>query len=111
MATGRESAGMIGSLRMSQQFTKRKRKKENASNYRPVSLTLVCKMLKIIIKYKIVKFLEVNKLIPYFQHEFRVMFNEPNKFFCYICNNWDSKIATDDIYLDFEKALDKVAHT
>jgi len=56
---------------MSLQFSRRGSKKDPA-NYRPVSLTpQIDKIFEIIIKAKIMNFLETNRLICNSQHEFR----------------------------------------
>ena len=84
------------------------------SNYRPISLTsVVCKMLETLIRDKLVSHLEENYLLKNTQHGFR------NKRSCLtnlldfsydILNQYDESKAVDIIYLDFQKAFDKVPH-
>ena len=84
------------------------------SNYRPISLTsVVCKMLETLIRDKLVSHLEGNNLLKNTQHGFR------NKRSCLtnlldfsydILNQYDESKAVDVIYLDFQKAFDKVPH-
>ena len=84
------------------------------SNYRPISLTsVVCKMLETLIKDKLISHLEENCLLKNTQHGFR------NKRSCLtnlldfsydILNQYDESKAVDIIYLDFQKAFDKVPH-
>ena len=92
----------------------KKGSKKEASNYRPVSLTShVCKILERIIKEDLVSYLESNKLILDSQHGFR------NKKSCltnlleftqFVGNKIDAGEPVDVIYLDFQKAFDKVPH-
>ena len=92
----------------------KKGSKSLPSNYRPISLTSVaCKMLETIIRDKLVKHLEGNSLLNNTQHGFR------NKRSCLtnlldflydILNQYDESKAVDIIYLDFQKAFDKVPH-
>jgi hypothetical protein len=88
--------------------------KNNPGNYRPVSLTSqVGKLCEKIIKDEVVKHLESNKLITDSQHGFR------NKKSCLtnlleFCENIAGVIDDGDpidiVYLDFQKAFDKVPH-
>jgi hypothetical protein len=92
-------------------------KKENKlerSNYRPVSLTsTVCKVLESIIRDKIMKYLQLKRLITPSQHGF-----VPNK--ACVTNLLETlEIITDAVnkghsvdlvLLDFAKAFDKVSH-
>ena len=93
---------------------KKKGSKLESVNYRPVSLTsVVCKVLESIIRDKIMKYLQENNLIAPQQHGF-----VPNK----ACNTnlletmdriteaLDLGYIIDLIFLDFEKAFDKVSH-
>lgn len=92
----------------------KKGSKSQPCNYRPISLTsIVCKMLETTIRDRIVKHLEDNKLIRGTQHGFR------NKRSCLtnlldflydVLNCYDESKAVDVIYLDFQKAFDKVPH-
>ena len=100
---------------MSLQFTKMETDKE-PRNYRQISLTsVVCKTMEMLIKSKIIAHLEGNNLMGDFQHGFR------NKcsclaslidFFVRVIDTYDTSNnkAVDLIYLDFQKAFDKVPH-
>jgi len=84
------------------------------ANYRPVSLTSnVCKIMERIIKEEIVHHLQRNSIIKDSQHGFR------NKKSCLtnllefmekVSEHLDSGEPVDVIYLDFQKAFDKVPH-
>ena len=84
------------------------------SNYRPISLTsVVCKILETLIRDKLVKHLEENKLIKDSQHGFRFKrscLTNLLDFFYDVLNQYDESKAVDIIYLDFQKAFDKVPH-
>ena len=92
----------------------KKGSKSLPSNYRPISLTsVVCKMLETLIRDKLVNHLEEKNLLKNTQHGFR------NKRSCLtnlldflydILNYYDESKAVDIIYLDFQKAFDKVPH-
>ena len=88
--------------------------KSVALNYRPISLTSVAgKILEKIIRDKLVKFLENNNIISDTQHGFRnkrSCLTNLLDFFQGIYKNWDAHIPSDVIYLDFQKAFDKVPH-
>jgi hypothetical protein len=88
--------------------------KKNPANYRPVSLTSnICKIMERIIKEDIVKLLERNQAIRDSQHGFRskrscltnlLVFMEE------VAEHLDNGEAVDVLYLDFQKAFDKVPH-
>ena len=88
--------------------------KSNPGNYRPISLTsVVCKLMESILRDKIVEFLEKNNIIRDSQHGFR------NRHSCLtnlldflhdIYEMYEEGRAVDIIYLDFQKAFDKVPH-
>ena len=88
--------------------------KSNLGNYRPISLTsVVCKLMESILRDKIVEFLEKNNIIRDSQHGFR------NRRSCLtnlldllhnIYEMYEEGRAVDIIYLDFQKAFDKVPH-
>ena len=88
--------------------------KSNPGNYRQISLTsVVCKLMESILRDKIVEFLEKNNIIKDSQHGFR------NKRSCLtnlldflhdIYEMYEEGRAVDIIYLDFQKAFDKVPH-
>ena len=88
--------------------------KNRATNYCPISLTSVLsKILEKIVRDKITLFLEKHNLITDNQHGFRnkrSCLTNLLDFFKNIHDNWDSKIPSDVIYLDFQKAFDKVPH-
>ena len=98
---------------MSPQFIK-KGPKEEPGNYRPICLTSVaCKIFESIIVDSIVDHLEKNKLLLDSQHGFRhkrSCLSNLLEFFHNMFSIYDSSRAIDIIYLDFQKAFDKVPH-
>ena len=88
--------------------------KDNPSNYRPISLTsVVGKMLESIIADEIVEFLETNNLLLNSQHGFRhkrSCVTNLLEFFHKMFGIYDESKAIDILYLDFQKAFDKVPH-
>ena len=92
----------------------KKGNKCEAGNYRPISLTsVVIKIFEKILKDKIASFLEKHKLISDTQHGFRnnrSCLTNLLEFFNYIFSNYDERIPSDVIYLDFKKAFDTVPH-
>ena len=81
-------------------------KKENrckAENYRPVSLTsVVCKLLESLLRDHMIDFLEKHNLLKDTQHGLE---------YAEIISKWvDDGSPVDVIYLDFQKAFDKVPH-
>ena len=92
----------------------KKGSKKDPGNYRPVSLTSnVSKIFERIIKNELVHFLEENSIIKNSQHGFR------NKKSCLtnllefvelVAKKIDSGEPVDVIFLDFQKAFDKVPH-
>ena len=92
----------------------KKGNKSQASNYRPISLTsVVCKMLETLIRDKLVNHLEENKLLRDTQHGFRnrrSCLTNLLDFLHDVFNQYDESKAVDVIYLDFQKAFDKVPH-
>ena len=92
----------------------KKGSKRDVRNYRPVSLTsVICKMLEAIIKNHILHHLELHSLLSDHQYGFR-----PGRScelqLLRIVNEWtlclDERKPTDILYLDFQKAFDKVPH-
>ncbi|MCP3679103.1 MAG: reverse transcriptase family protein [Gammaproteobacteria bacterium] len=83
-------------------------------NYRPISLTsVVCKLLESIIRDKIVKHLEHHNLIRDSQHGFRnkrSCLTNLLEFYNKLFHIHDQTKTLDIIYLDFQKAFDKVPH-
>ena len=84
------------------------------SNYRPISLTsVVCKLMESIIRDQLVTFLEENNLVKNSQHGFRnkrSCLTNLLDFYNEVYNVYDETKAVDVIYLDFQKAFDKVPH-
>ena len=84
------------------------------SNYRPISLTsVVIKIFERILKDKITSFLDKHKLILASQHGFRnnrSCLTNLLEFYNYVFSNYDERIPSDIIYLDFSKAFDTVPH-
>ena len=92
----------------------KKGSKRDVRNYRPVSLTsVICKMLEAIIKNHILHHLELHSLLSDHQYGFR-----PGRScelqLLRIVNEWtlclDERKPIDILYLDFQKAFDKVPH-
>ena len=83
-------------------------------NYRPISLTShVCKVLESIIKERIVKHLFDFKLIKESQHGFvknKSCLTNLLEYLTFVSEYIDKGIPVDVIYLDFQKAFDKVPH-
>ena len=92
----------------------KKGSKEEPGNYRPVCLTSVpCKIFESIIADLIVEHLEINKLLIDSQHGFRhnrSCLSNLLEFFHKMFSIYDNSRAIDIIYLDFQKAFDKVPH-
>lgn len=92
----------------------KKGKKSSAENYRPISLTTFYgKVMEKVIKKKIETYLEINGFIATTQHGFRsgrsCLTNLLISQFC-IMKMIDENSAVDMIFLDFQKAFDKVPH-
>ena len=92
----------------------KKGNKEQAENYRPVSLTsIVGKTLESIIKDSVVQFLEEHNLLRNTQHGFtsgRSCLTNLLEFFESVTKELDDGNNVDLVYLDFCKAFDKVPH-
>ena len=88
--------------------------REIGGNYRPISLTLVvCKTMERIIRDTLVDYLEHHQLILPTQHGFRQRrscLTNLLEFFGQVYQEYDECKAVDLIYLDFQKAFDKVPH-
>ena len=86
-------------------------------NYRPVSLTSkISRIFERIIRDHLVKFLEDNDLLKDSQHRFqskRICLTNLLEFLDLVSNYVNQGIPVDVIiiYLDFQKAFDKVSHT
>ena len=88
--------------------------KDSPSNYRPISLTsVVCKIFESIIADQIVIHLEKHSLMVNSQHGFRhnrSCLSNLLEFFHNMFSIYDDSRAIDILYLDFQKAFDKVPH-
>ena len=92
----------------------KKGKKSEAQNYRPVSLTSIpCKIMESLIVDNIIDHLALNHLKNTNQHGFTKGRSTVTNLICAL-NIWTEalshNIPVDIIYLDFEKAFDKVPH-
>ena len=92
----------------------KKGKKCLPSNYRAITLTsVVCKILEKLIVEKIVKHLKTNLLNDKYQHGFTPKKSTVTNLI-EVLNIWSESIShgipVDVIYLDYEKAFDKVPH-
>ena len=83
-----------------------------AENYRPVSLTSVCKLLESLLRDHMVDFIEKHNLLKDTQQGFLRGRSCLTNLFEYteIISKWDDGSPVDVIYLDFQKAFDKVPH-
>jgi hypothetical protein len=92
----------------------KKGSKKEPGNYRPVSLTCqICKLLERILRDVIVGYLEKQKLIGDSQHGFRKgksCLTNLLEFMQVLTEGVDQGEEMDVIYLDFQKAFDKVPH-
>ena len=83
-------------------------------NYRPLSLTsVVCKLLETLIRDHMVEFLVKHKLINTSQHGFLKARSCLTNLLCILeeITKWvDDGSPVDVVYLDFQKAFDKVPH-
>ena len=83
-------------------------------NYRPVSLTtVICKLLEKIMRDHMMDFLIKHKLINPSQHGFLKAKSCQTNVLCFLeeITKWvDDGSPVDVIYLDFQKAFDKVPH-
>ena len=92
----------------------KKGSKKHTNNYRPISLTsVVCKLLESLIKDNIVTFLEKHNLIKSTQHGFiknKSCLTNLIEFYNKLFHQHDTTKSLDILYLDFQKAFDKVPH-
>jgi len=92
----------------------KKGSRKHPANYRPVSLTSqICKIFEIKVKAKIMNFLETNHLICNSQHGFwskRSCLTNLLEFMVIVLRHVDEGRPVDVIFLDFQKAFDKVPH-
>ena len=88
--------------------------RHTASNYRPISLTCVCaKLLNHIIGKNIMTHFTKNKILNPLQHNFRAEHSCESQLSLTaegLVQNYEDKIQTDLIVLDFSKAFDVVPH-
>jgi len=88
--------------------------RDSAGNYRPVSLTShVCKVLESIIRDSIVEHLQKYRLIEKSQHGFmrkKSCLTNLLEYLDFVNDYVDRGIPVDVIYLDFQKAFDRVPH-
>ncbi len=91
-----------------------KKGKKSSPYYRPVSLTVnLCKIFESIMRDKIIEHLQIHELIKESQHGFvkrRSCLTNLLVFIEEISSYLDSGYPVDVIYLDFQKAFDKVPH-
>ena len=92
----------------------KKGSRNKSVNYRPVSLTsVICKLLETIIRDHMMDFLIKHKLINPTQHGFLKAKSCLTNLLCFLeeITKWvDDGSPVDVIYLDFQKAFDKVPH-
>ena len=92
----------------------KKGSRNKSENYRLVSLTsVICKLLERLIKYHMVDFLVKHKLLNSSQHGFLKARSCLTNMLCFLeeITKWvDVGSPVDIIYLDFQKAFDKVPH-
>ena len=92
----------------------KKGSRNQAENYRPVSLTSqICKIFEMIMRDALVNHLETNELITSSQHGFRKggsCLNNLLMFLDSVTSSLDNHDNVDVNYLDFAKAFDKVPH-
>jgi hypothetical protein len=88
--------------------------RSNPSNYRPVSLTCIAsKIFEKVLYDAIYSHLGKNDLLTNRQHGFRKGFSCDTQVVSFIhdlASSMDKKIETDVVFLDFQKAFDKVPH-
>ena len=92
----------------------KKGSRNKSENYSPVSLTsVICKLLERLIKDHMVDFLVKHKLLNSSQHGFLKARSCLTNMLCFLeeITKWiDVGSPVDIIYLDFQKAFDKVPH-
>ena len=92
----------------------KKGSKNNAENYRPISLTSICcKLMESIIRDKIIDYMMIKKLFTDQQHGFVPNRSCMTQLLCVI-EDWtkwiDEGNCIDTVFLDFQKAFDSVPH-
>ena len=92
----------------------KKESRNKSENYRPVSLTsVICKLLETLIRDHMVEFLVKHKLINTSQHGFLKARSCLTNHLCFFeeVTKWvDDGSPVDVVYLDFQKAFDKVPY-
>ena len=92
----------------------KKGSRNKSENYRPVSLmSVICKLLERLIKDHMVDFLVRHKLLNSSQHGFLKVGSCLTNLLCFFEEiiKWiDEGSPVDIIFLDFQKAFDKVPH-
>ena len=92
----------------------KKGSRNKSDNYRPVSLiSVICKLLERLIKDHTLDFLVKHKLLNPSQHGFLKVRSCLTNMLCFLeeITKWlDEGSPVDIIYLDFQKAFDKVLH-
>ena len=92
----------------------KKGSRNKSVNYRPVSLTsVICKLLETIIRDHMMDFLLKHRLINHSQHGFLKARSCLTNLLCFFeeITKWVDEVSpVDIIYLDFQKAFDKVPH-
>ena len=92
----------------------KKGSRNKPANYRPVSLTsVVCKLLETLIRDHMVEFLVKHKLINTSQHGFQKARSCLTNLLYFIkkITKWvDDGSSVEFVYIDFQKAFDKVPH-
>jgi hypothetical protein len=92
----------------------KKGQKNDAANYRPISLTCIsCKLLEHIITSSIMRHANTHNLLYQLQHGFRSMRScetQLIEFVADIANVTQKGAQTDIMIMDFSKAFDKVGH-
>ena len=92
----------------------KKGSRDEASNYRPISLTCICsKVMETLVNRQLVQHLLNNNILSRYQHGFTYGRSCLTNLLATLedCSlNMDNNIPTDIIYLDFAKAFDTVPH-
>ena len=92
----------------------KKGSRHDPANYRPVSLTVVCcKLMEHILCKHILDHLENHHILTDLQHGFRSGHSCESQLLitCHdVVSNYDKKLQTDILILDFSKAFDTVPH-
>ena len=92
----------------------KKGSKLDPGNYRPISLTnILCKMAESFIKEAVYEHLGANNILSNCQHGFRTHMSRITQLLEVteaLTKRYEEGLTTDIIYLDFQKAFDKVPH-